>query len=115
MSNRFRAYDKISKETLKMEDDYTFRTNDGGLILTLTEAFQTPRILTIQENTGYQDAQNMDMFEGDRVLFTLKGHTKRMNGLVSRHKSGAWVVTTMDGLEFLLEDVMCDIKHGVGK
>ena len=47
MSNRFRAYDKISKETLKMEDDYTFRTNDGGLILTLTEAFQMPRILTI--------------------------------------------------------------------
>ena len=115
MSNRFRAYDKISKETLKMEDDYTFRTNDGGLILTLTEAFQTPRILTIQENTGYQDAQNMDMFEGDRVLFTLKGHTKRMNGFISRHKSGAWAVRAESGLEYLMDDVFCDVKERGGK
>ena len=62
MSNRFRAYDKISKETLKMEDDYTFRTNDGGLILTLTEAFQMSRILTIQENTRSKDMRGMDIF-----------------------------------------------------
>lgn len=55
MSNRFRAYDKMSNEIMKMEDDYTFRSNDGRLILNLTEAFQLSRILTIQENTRSKD------------------------------------------------------------
>ena len=79
MSNRFRAYDKISKETLKMEDDYTFRSNDGRLIL------------------------------------NVRGDRKMANGVVVRRESGTWVVRAENGLEYLMDDVFCDVKERGGK
>ena len=115
MSNRFRAYDKMSNEIMKMEDDYTFRTNDGGLILTLTEAFQIPRILTIQENTRSKDMRGMDIFEGDKVRFNVRGDSKMANGVVVRRESGTWVVRAENGLEYLMDDVFCDVKERGGK
>lgn len=113
MSNRFRVYEKYSKETFKMEDDYTFRANDGGLLFTLTEVFQAPRMFTVQENTRHQDTQNVDIFEGDRVLCTLRGGSEKMLGVVSRHKSGEWIVTTLDKSQFPLGDLICDVRHKV--
>lgn len=115
MSNRFRAYDKMSKEIMKMEDDYTFRSNDGRLILNLTEAFQLSRILTIQENTRSKDMRGMDIFEGDKVRFNVRGDRKMANGVVVRQESGAWVVRGENGLEHLMDDVFCDVKERGGK
>ena len=105
MSNRFRAYDKMSNEIMKMEDDYTFRSNDGRLILNLTEAFQLSRILTIQENTRSKDMRGMDIFEGDKVRFNVRGDSKMANGVVVRRESGTWVVRAENGLEYLMDDV----------
>ena len=115
MSNRFRAYDKMSKEIMKMEDDYTFRSNDGRLILNLTEAFQLSRILTIQENTRSKDMRGMDIFEGDEVRFNVRGDRKMANGVVVRQDSGAWAVRAANGLEYLMDDVFCDVKERGGK
>ena len=115
MSNRFRVYEKYSKETFKMEDDYTFRANDGKLIYTLTEAFQSPRYMTVEENTGFQDMRNMDIFEGDAVRFNVAGDRHMKNGTIVRLKSGAWAVMSEDGSEHLMGDVFCDVKRREGK
>jgi len=98
MSNRFRVYDKLIQETFKQEDDYTFRDPQGNILFDMLQVFRQPKMFSIKENTGFQDKNNTDIFEGDTISFRAHSEKTFKTGKVERLRSGKWVITTEDGL-----------------
>ena len=98
MSNRFRVYDKLIQETFRQEDDYTFRDPQGNILFDMLQVFRQPKMFSIQENTGFQDKNNTDIFEGDTLSFRAYNEKTFKTGKVERLRSGKWVITTEDGL-----------------
>ena len=49
------------------------------------------------------------------MRFNVRGDSKMANGVVVRRESGTWVVRAENGLEYLMDDVFCDVKERGGK
>ena len=114
---RFRVYDKWLHETLEQSDtnDYSYRDRENMWICDITDALEDPARFVVQENTGVNDVFGRYIFEGDKVRFNVRGDRKMANGVVVRRESGTWVVRAENGLEYLMDDVFCDVKERGGK